>query len=216
LPQVFPASLIGRKSGFELRPGSRGSRPWSASLQKLGRGVKWISSCGEFLFRGDVQRAIQFNGGASRPDGQAVEARWETEALDQGGVGFQPGVRPPFAAGAGCAEDGGGGVRGAFGPRALREMFRGAPGQGGIRVEKDPAHGLAVALAPEHSGCDWDQDSGYPERTRISSKTRYVGPGCRPSLRLNPDQPSLITLILASLMPTLSYCFLERSIICRP
>ena len=77
-----------------------------------------------------------------------------------------------------------------LGPRAVREVFRRAPGQGGIRVEKDLAHGFAVALAPEHSGCDWDQDSGYQERVRgIHRKPNMLGRAAA-RLWLNPDQPT--------------------------
>jgi hypothetical protein len=76
------------------------------------------------IFRGAVHRAIQFNRGATGSDGEAVEGGGEIVALDQGGVGFQAGIRPPFTACAGFTEYGPAGVRGALGPPAVPGVRR--------------------------------------------------------------------------------------------
>jgi hypothetical protein len=42
------------------------------------------------FFRGRVQRALQFNGGASRPDGETVEARGRLKRCTRAALAFRP------------------------------------------------------------------------------------------------------------------------------
>jgi len=54
---------------------------------------------------GRIERTLQLNGGAVGPYAHAVEGARQRELAGQGGVPFEAGVGPPFAAVAGCAED---------------------------------------------------------------------------------------------------------------